>query len=59
MASTVQGLLEMEPAAELLMPLLPYQKQFLGWAIACEQGPLQGGVLADEMVTPWFPWVSF
>lgn len=39
----------MEPAAELLMPLLPYQKQFLAWAVEQEQGSVCGGVLADEM----------
>ena len=44
----------MEPAPELLMPLLPYQKQFLSWAIACEKGEVRGGVLADEMVRAWF-----
>ena len=51
----------MEPAPELLMPLLPYQRQFLSWAIACEKGEVRGGVLADEMVrvvleygVPWF-----
>ena len=52
MRGVVQGLLEMEPAKELLMPLLPYQKQFLGWAISCEQGQVRGGILADEMVGP-------
>lgn len=41
--------MEMEPARELLMPLLPYQRQFLGWAVAAEQGPVKGGILADEM----------
>ena len=31
------------------MPLLPFQKQFLGWALKQEAGPLRGGILADEM----------
>ena len=45
----MQNLLEMQPAPELLMPLLPYQRQFLGWGLAQEQGALKGGILADEM----------
>ena len=47
--SPVQGLMEMQPARELLMPLLPYQRQFLGWAVAAERGAVRGGILADEM----------
>ena len=39
----------MEPPAELLMPLLPYQKQFLAWAIKQERGTVKGGILADEV----------
>lgn len=39
----------MEPGPELLMPLLPYQKEFLAWAVKQEQSPVRGGVLADEM----------
>lgn len=39
----------MEPPPELLMELLPYQKEFLGWAVAQEQGSIKGGILADEM----------
>lgn len=39
----------MEPGPELLMPLLPFQKEFLAWAIKQEQSPIRGGVLADEM----------
>jgi len=45
----LQEMEEMEPPAELLMPLLPYQKQFLGWALRQEQGDIKGGILADEM----------
>ncbi|KAK9828076.1 hypothetical protein WJX81_000538 [Elliptochloris bilobata] len=40
---------EMEPPPELLMPLLPYQKEFLAWAIKQEQSDVRGGILADEM----------
>ena len=36
----------MEPGPELLMPLLPYQKEFLAWAIKQEQSAVRGGVLA-------------
>jgi hypothetical protein len=43
----------MEPPADLLMPLLPYQKQFLAWAMKQEKGPVRGGILADEMVRAW------
>ena len=39
----------MEPSAQLLLPLLPYQKEFLGWSIQQEMGPIKGGILADEM----------
>ncbi len=39
----------MEPPPELLMPLLPYQKEFLAWGVAQEKGPVRGGILADEM----------
>lgn len=39
----------MEPGPELLMPLLPYQKEFLAWAVKQEQSAVRGGVLADEM----------
>ena len=40
---------QMEPPAEMLMPLLPFQKEFLAWAISQEQGVVKGGILADEM----------
>ena len=39
----------MEPPAELLMPLLPYQKEFLAWAVGQECSNIRGGILADEM----------
>lgn len=45
----VQVLSPMEPPPELLMELLPYQKEFLGWAVGQEKGPIKGGILADEM----------
>ncbi|KAJ1405421.1 hypothetical protein B484DRAFT_404468, partial [Ochromonadaceae sp. CCMP2298] len=38
-----------EPTAELLMPLLPYQKEGLGWMLNQEMGVTRGGILADEM----------
>ena len=40
---------QMEPPPELLMPLLPYQKEFLAWAVTQEQSEVRGGILADEM----------
>ncbi|CAG9463875.1 unnamed protein product [Pedinophyceae sp. YPF-701] len=40
---------EVEPPQEILMPLLPYQKEFLWWAMTQEKGPFQGGLLCDEM----------
>jgi SNF2 family DNA or RNA helicase len=38
-----------EPSADLLMPLLPYQKEGLGWMSSQEHGDVHGGILADEM----------
>eukprot|EP01038_Epipyxis_sp_PR26KG_P016128 gene16128-21919_t len=38
-----------EPKSELLMPLLPYQKEGLGWMISQEMNETHGGILADEM----------
>ena len=43
----------MEPGPELLMPLLPYQKEFLAWAIKQEQSAVRGGVLAGMTTTCW------
>ena len=40
---------QMEAPPELLMTLLPYQKEFLAWAVKQEQGDIKGGILADEM----------
>ena len=34
---------------EMVIPLLPYQRQFLSWALAQEASPVAGGILADEM----------
>ena len=45
----VQVNAQMEPPVEMLMPLLPFQKEFLAWAISQEQGVVKGGILADEM----------
>jgi DNA repair protein RAD16 len=42
----------MEPGKELLMPLLPYQKEFLAWAVKQEQSAVRGGVLAGEHEYP-------
>lgn len=40
---------QMEPPAEMLMSLLPFQKEFLAWAVAQERSEIRGGILADEM----------
>ena len=37
-----------EPPADLIMPLLRYQKEFLAWGSKQEQS-FRGGILADEM----------
>ena len=39
----------MEPCEDLLMPLLPYQKEGLGWMMHQERSDTRGGILADEM----------
>jgi DNA repair protein RAD16 len=39
----------MEPHSDLLLPLLPYQKEGLGWMIHQESSEVHGGILADEM----------
>ena len=39
----------MEPPAEMLMSLLPFQKEFLAWAVSQERSESRGGILADEM----------
>jgi DNA repair protein RAD16 len=41
--------ISVEPSGDLLMPLLPYQKEGLGWMIHQEQTQPHGGILADEM----------
>eukprot|EP00249_Psilotum_nudum_P024950 c29330_g1_i2 orf=639-3632(-) len=38
-----------EPPPELLMPLLPFQKEWLGWSLKQENSQTKGGILADEM----------
>lgn len=38
-----------EPPRELLRPLLPYQREGLGWLVRQERSELKGGILADEM----------
>lgn len=39
----------MEPPPEMLMAMLPFQKEFLAWAVSQEQSEIKGGILADEM----------
>jgi DNA repair protein RAD16 len=39
----------LEPCADLLMPLLPYQKEGLSWMVHQELNDVHGGILADEM----------
>lgn len=39
----------LEPSLDLLMPLLPYQKEGLGWMVNQEHNDVHGGILADEM----------
>ena len=39
----------MEQPREILVPLLPYQRQFLAWGVSQEQSSVRGGILADEM----------
>jgi DNA repair protein RAD16 len=38
-----------DPPKELLMPLLPFQKEWLAWSMKQEASKYKGGVLADEM----------
>eukprot|EP00252_Welwitschia_mirabilis_P009544 TRINITY_DN2218_c0_g1_i3.p1 TRINITY_DN2218_c0_g1~~TRINITY_DN2218_c0_g1_i3.p1 ORF type:complete len:916 (-),score=200.01 TRINITY_DN2218_c0_g1_i3:671-3418(-) len=38
-----------EPPRELLMPLLPFQKEWLAWSLKQEESETRGGILADEM----------
>lgn len=46
---SVQVYEQMEPPAEMLMSLLPFQKEFLAWAVSQERSEIRGGILADEM----------
>ena len=41
-----------EPPETLVLPILPYQKEGLGWMFNQEQIEYHGGILADEMVSP-------
>ena len=43
LCGSAQVMPQMEPPPELLMPLLPYQKEFLAWAIKQEQSDVRGG----------------
>ncbi|XP_027061405.1 DNA repair protein RAD16-like isoform X1 [Coffea arabica] len=38
-----------EPPANLIIPLLRYQKEWLAWALKQEESTTRGGILADEM----------
>ncbi|GAB2274904.1 hypothetical protein Dimus_009674 [Dionaea muscipula] len=38
-----------EPCADLTVPLLRYQKEWLAWALKQEESVTKGGILADEM----------
>ncbi|GJN32434.1 hypothetical protein PR202_gb20943 [Eleusine coracana subsp. coracana] len=38
-----------DPAPEVLLPLLRFQKEWLAWALAQEGSASRGGILADEM----------
>lgn len=37
------------PPEDLMLPLLKFQEEGLAWMVDAENGPLRGGVLADEM----------
>lgn len=37
---------------DLVLPLLPYQREGLGWMVNQENNGVHGGILADEMVRP-------
>jgi hypothetical protein len=37
------------PPPILVLPLLPYQKEFLAWSINQELGPIRGGILAGVL----------
>ncbi len=39
----------MEAPGEIVAVLLPYQKEFLAWAVGQERSSVRGGILADEM----------
>ena len=38
-----------KPPVQVTMPLLPFQKESLGWMQEQEAGQTKGGILADEM----------
>lgn len=39
----------MEQPEEIVAKLLPYQGEFLAWAVGQERSTVRGGILADEM----------
>ena len=49
MWACMQNMPFMEQPEEILVPLLPYQRQFLAWSVSQEQSSVRGGILADEM----------
>ena len=40
---------EVDAPADLITPLLPFQKEGLGWMLNQEQSEVHGGILADEV----------
>ncbi|XP_020093229.1 DNA repair protein RAD16 isoform X1 [Ananas comosus] len=38
-----------DPAPDILLPLLRFQKEWLAWALKQEESNIRGGILADEM----------
>ncbi|KAJ7294836.1 hypothetical protein O6H91_Y228800 [Diphasiastrum complanatum] len=40
---------QQDPSSDLLMPLLPFQKEWLAWSLKQENSQTKGGILADEM----------
>ncbi|BDA51349.1 probable ATP-dependent helicase rhp16 [Coccomyxa sp. Obi] len=45
----LQPMPAMEAPGEIVAALLPYQREFLAWAVGQERSSVRGGILADEM----------
>ena len=45
---------QMDPPPTLVLPVLPYQKEGLGWMYNQEHTSYHGRILADEMVSAMF-----